>query len=159
MNLRQHRPGEGSQVISPAAFDLRQQESGFSNEAIDVDRHAGRPVRLQLLQSLAQLDDGPMPVAITPVVEADANLEDALVEVADRVGLPDPDPFQGLVLLEEFLLVELFYPGDQRRGRRVIASGGSSRSGLSGRLDQALAWLPTDARTLSPSGDAAGSSR
>lgn len=100
-----------------------------------------------------------MPVAITPVVEADANLEDALVEVADRIGFPDPDPFQGLVLLEELLLVELLDPGEQLRWRRVIATAGASRSRLAGWLDQAEAWLPTDARTLSPSGEAAGSSR
>ena len=93
------------------------------------------------------------------MVEADTNLEDALVEIADRIRLLDPDAFQGLVLLEEFLMVELLDPGEQRLRWRVIATAGSSRSRLRWWPAQAEAWLSTEARTLSPSGEAAGSSR
>jgi hypothetical protein len=100
-----------------------------------------------------------MPVALAPVVETDADLQDALVEIADRIRLLDPDPFQGLMLLEELLLVELLDAGEQCLGWQVIATAGASRSRLAGRLDQAVAWLPAEARTLSPSGEAAGSSR
>jgi hypothetical protein len=100
-----------------------------------------------------------MPVALSPVVEADTNLEDALVEIADRVRLLYPDAFQRFVLLEEFLLVELFDPGEQRRRWRIIAAAGAPGCRLTRRPDQAEAWLPIEARTLSPSGEAAGSSR
>jgi len=100
-----------------------------------------------------------MPVALAPVVKADADLEDALVEIADGVRLADPDALERFVLLEELLLIELFDPGQQRRRWRLIAAAGAPGCRLTWRPDQAEAWLPTEARTLSPSGEAAGSSR
>lgn len=129
------------------------------HEAVDVDCHTGRPVGLQFFQALAQLGHRSMPVALSPVVEADTYLKDALIEIADRVRLLYPDAFQSFVLLEEFLLVELFDPGEQSSWWRVITAAGAPGCRLARRLDQAEAWLPTEARTLSPSGEAAGSSR
>jgi hypothetical protein len=100
-----------------------------------------------------------MPVALSPVVETDSHLEDALVQIADGIRLCYPDPFERFVLLEEFLLVELVDSGEQRGRGRVLAAVGALRRRLAWRFSQAEAWLPTEARTLSPSGEAAGSSR
>ena len=99
-----------------------------------------------------------MPVTTSPVIEADPDLQDALVQVADRVRLGDPDALEGLVLLEEFPPVELLDAMKQGRRRRVIAACRATRRRFPGR-GQAEAWLPTEARIVSPSGEAAGSSR
>jgi hypothetical protein len=91
-------------------------------------------------------------------MEADPDLEDALVQVADRVRLGDPDALQGLVLLEELPSVELLDALQEGGRRRVIAPGGATGRRFF-RRGQAEAWWPTEARMLSPSGEAAGSSR
>ena len=62
-----------------------------------------------------------MMVPIPPVMEADADLEDPVIQVPDRgAGVP-PQGLEGLVLLEEFAGVELLDAADQRIGRRVGA--------------------------------------
>lgn len=93
------------------------------------------------------------------MVKADAHLENALVEVANRIGLGDPDILERFMLFEERLPVEFLDAREQGRRRRVLAPAGAPRWGLLDRARQADAWLPTEARTLSPSGEAAGSSR
>jgi hypothetical protein len=56
-------------------------------------------------------------------VHPDAHLEDPVVEVAHRRLGGAPQRLERLVLLEELAGVELFYPVDQLRRRRVVASG------------------------------------
>ncbi len=146
-------------MLTPGGLQRRQERGALTHEALDVDRHTGRPVRFELLETLAEFGHRAMPVAASPVVQADADLEDALVEVANRVGLDDPDRFERFMLLEELLPVELRDPLEQGWRWRVIAPAGARRRRLLWRSGQAEAWLPTEARTLSPSGEAAGSSR
>jgi hypothetical protein len=98
---------EGSQIRAAAALQLGEEHGALADQALDIDRHAAGPVGLQLFQALAKFGDGSMPVAVAPVIEGDADLEDALVEIPDRVRLGDPDCLEGLVLLEELLPVEL----------------------------------------------------
>jgi hypothetical protein len=52
------------------------------------------------------------------VLEAHADLQDPLVEVADRVGLLDPLELERLVLLEEVAAVELLDGLPEARWRR-----------------------------------------
>jgi hypothetical protein len=68
-----------------------------------------------------------MPVALSPVVETDSHLEDALVQITHRIRLGYPDPFECFVLLEELLLVELLDPGEQGGRGRIIAAAGALR--------------------------------
>ena len=159
MDPGQPRWGKRREVIASAALKIGKQETGFAREAFDVDRHAARPVRFEFFQTLAKLGDGAMPVALAPMVKADAHLENALVEVANRIGLGDPDILERFMLFEERLPVEFLDAREQGRRRRVLAPAGAPRWGLLDRARQADAWLPTEARTLSPSGEAAGSSR
>jgi hypothetical protein len=100
-----------------------------------------------------------VPVAPAPVVEPDAHLEDALVEIANRVCFDDPQAFQGFMLLKEFSSVELLDTREQTCRRQVLAPAGATWRRLFRWPAQAEAWLPIEARTLSPSGEAAGSSR
>jgi hypothetical protein len=56
------------------------------------------------------------------VLEAHADLQDPLVEVADRVGPLDPLQLERLVLLEELAAVELLDALPEARRWRVAAA-------------------------------------
>jgi len=64
-------------------------------------------------------------IAATPVMEPDADLEDAVVQTAyRRVGVP-PEELERLVLREELARVELFDPSEELgRGRLGATSTG-----------------------------------
>jgi hypothetical protein len=91
------------------------------------------------------------------VIEANSNLEDALVEVADWIRLSDPDRLQGLVLLPELAAVELLDAVKQRGRWRILAARAGASRCLSrcGHADWAVCVALADV----PSGEAAGSSR
>jgi hypothetical protein len=60
------------------------------------------------------------------VIEADADLQDALVEITNRIRFADPDYLQRLVLLEELASIELL-DALQEFGRRwTLAAGGAA---------------------------------
>ena len=61
-------------------------------------------------------------VAVAPVMEADPDLQDPVVEPADRRAGVAPERLKGLVLLEELACVELLDPPQERIGRRFIAA-------------------------------------
>ena len=61
-------------------------------------------------------------VAVAPVMEADADLQDPVIEAADRSACLTPQRLEGLVLFEELARVELFETADERLGRRLAAS-------------------------------------
>ena len=63
-----------------------------------------------------------MVVAVAPVMETDADLQDAVIEAADRRSRVAPERLEGLVLLEELAGVELLDATSQRIRRRVIAA-------------------------------------
>jgi hypothetical protein len=64
-----------------------------------------------------------MVVAVAPVMEADTDLQDPVIEAADRRACLTPERLEGLVLFEELAGVELLDAADQRRRRRIGASG------------------------------------
>jgi hypothetical protein len=66
------------------------------------------------------------------MVKADPDLQDPLVEVANGVGLVDPDPLERLVLLEELLPVELVDAVEQGVRWRLVASSGAAGRRLLG---------------------------
>ena len=63
-----------------------------------------------------------MKVSLAPVVEADADLQDPVVEVA--VGRPcvAPEELERLVLLEELAVVELLDALEELGWRRLVAA-------------------------------------
>jgi hypothetical protein len=60
-------------------------------------------------------------VAQPELVEADANAENALVEVADGASFQDPKLFERFMLLEVFAAVELFEARVEELGRGLVA--------------------------------------
>ena len=87
------------------ALELGEAALGVGDEAIDVDLHAATPERLEVGDPPSPQPPGAAGVAATQVLEADADLQDALVEVADRVALLEPLELEGFVLLEELAAV------------------------------------------------------
>ena len=63
-----------------------------------------------------------MEIPVAPVMETDADLEDAVVEAADRRARVAPEELQRLVLLEECSGVELLDAADQLRRRGFVTS-------------------------------------
>src|SRR6267378_851533 len=126
--------------MGATGFQYRAERGRFAHEALDIDRHTGRPVRLQFGQAVTELRDGSLPVAAPPVVKANPDLQDPLVEVAHVVRFMDPDALERLVLLEELLPVELLDAVQQGIGWRVVAACRPAGGGfLDGRL-HADAW-------------------
>ena len=143
--------------MGAARFELRAQR-GFLDEPLDIDRHTGGTVGLELGETMAELRHGAPPVPPAPVIEANADLQDALIEVSHRVWLVDPDSLERLVLLEELLAVELVDPAEQFGRRRIVAARGTLGCGLLEPNAHAGA-AAAEARAELPSGDAAGSSK
>src|SRR5262245_49156949 len=83
-------------------FQLGEDGACFGAQVGDVDAHAGWDGWREIGEAAAEFVDGTAPVAALQVIKADADLEDALVEVADVVGLDAPDRFQRLVALPVF---------------------------------------------------------
>lgn len=109
---------------------------------------------------MPELRDSSTPIPPSPVIKADPDLQDALVEVPHRVSLVDPNSLERLVLLEELLPVELLDALKQCGGGRIVAAHRAAGRGLLDARLQAELWpAPAEARIVSPSGDAAGSSR
>jgi len=132
---------------------------GFDDEAFHIDGHAGGPIGFELGQAVSEFRHGASPVSPSPVVEADADLQDALVEVADGVRFMDPNFFERFVLLEELMPVELLDAAKEPLGRWILATARTSRRGLRQPDAQARAPATAETRAISPSGEAVGSSK
>jgi hypothetical protein len=63
-----------------------------------------------------------MEVAAPPVVKADPDLEDAVVQAAVGRARVAPQELERLVLLEELPLIELGDPVPEPRWRRIVAA-------------------------------------
>ena len=91
--------------------------SCFLHEADYVYTKAAAAKWLQQAEAAAPKRYCAFVVAAGEVVKADADLENALVEIAQWVGLPYPDKLQGLVGLEELSPVELRHSLNERLRR------------------------------------------
>src|SRR5207253_9626779 len=100
MDLRQPSRWEGEQVRRTPALELLFETGGLGDQALHVDRHAARPVGLELLQALSELGDRASLIASAPVVEANTNLQIRRLLVADQLRLFDLDRNHVLVLIE-----------------------------------------------------------
>jgi len=64
-----------------------------------------------------------MVVAVAPVMESDTDLQDPVIEAADRRARVTPKRLEGLVLFEELAGVELLDAADECRRRWIGAPG------------------------------------
>jgi hypothetical protein len=117
------------------ALELREAALGVGDQAVHIDAHAAAAERLEVADPPPPEPPRPVRVPASQVLEAHADLQDPLVEVADRVGLLDPLQLERLVLLEELAAVELLdAPPEARRWRVAAAARRSATAGsVSGR--------------------------
>ena len=83
------------------------------------------------------------------MVERDADLQDALVEVADVASLRPPEQFQRLVLLEELAAIELRDALDELRRRRFLARHGLILGVIEKRRSKIQGWGVYATQTIS----------
>lgn len=86
-----------------------------------VDALAPRRERSESRDALIEQRAGAVMIAVAPVMEADADLQDAVVEIADRRPRGAPEELEGLVLLEELAGVELLDAVDELRWWGCVA--------------------------------------
>lgn len=97
---------------------------GIAYEASQVHAKALVAERAQVGYAAFEVVYGTSIVAQFELVEADANAENALVEVADGASFEDPKLFERLMLLEIFATVELFEASVEELGRGLVARPG-----------------------------------
>jgi hypothetical protein len=90
------------------------------DERGDVDAVARRREGPQALDALLEQDAGAVVVAVAPVMEAHADLEDPVIQAADRRARLEPQGLEGLVLLEELAAIELLDAAQQGVGRGIV---------------------------------------
>jgi len=95
----------------------------LADERGDIDASACGRERHEVVDPLAEQRARAVVIPPAPVVAANADLEDAAVEVPQRTGLRAPEQLERLVLLEEPAVVELRDRGLQLRRRRRVAAG------------------------------------
>jgi len=96
---------------------------GIGDERLHFDAVAARRKRSQTFDPLLEQSRRAVEVPVAPVMETDADLEDPVIQAADRRAGIAPKELEGLVLLEELAGVELLDTVDQLGRRRVIAAG------------------------------------
>jgi len=105
-----HALGTESEKLSPRGGRV-------GDEPGDVDGLATWRERAETIDAFLQKNGGTVEVAAAPVMEADPDLKDAVIEVADRCGCVPPQQLERLVLLEKLPCVELLDPVKERRRR------------------------------------------
>jgi hypothetical protein len=97
--------------------------SGVAEQPFDVEAEAAGAERLEAGDAAVEQAQGAAEVAPRRVVEADAHLEQPLVEPPQLGGLGPPGVLEHLVRLEPTPLVEEAHPLDeQRRGRGRVGA-------------------------------------
>ena len=95
---------------------------------------AGRRERPQTLDAVVEQRRRAVEVASTPVMEADADLQDAVIQPAVRRACVTPQQLERLVLLEELARVELLDAVNERSWRSVGAARPCGLGGIVWRL-------------------------
>src|SRR5215213_3306033 len=116
LDLRDQSPVELAHPLASQPFELFQAPLALSDEPRDVHTEGLRLELPEALGTVAEQARCPAPVAVLLVVEADTNLEDALVEEADPPGLLHPGLLEVLVALVQLAPVELLYAPEGELG-------------------------------------------
>src|SRR5262245_60429132 len=105
----------------PKTVDLPQRSGGRVEQRLHVHALAARRERRKVVLSASQHVHGAMMIELAERMERDADLQDALIQVADVACLGAPEPLERFVLLEELAAIELGDALQEERGRRLVA--------------------------------------
>src|SRR3990170_1278179 len=121
---RELRAVELADALRPQPADEIVAGGRFVDQTLDVNAQAGRAVRRQQGEGVAQEVDGAPVVAAQKVVERRRDLDDPLEEVRQPAVLSPPDILQRLVAVVETPGVELANAFGQRRSLLGLAQRG-----------------------------------
>jgi hypothetical protein len=134
----------GTEGEQPLAYRRR-----VSCQRGNVDRLARWDEWAQALDAFLNKNGRAVEVAAAPMVKADANLEDAVIQITHGRGRVAPQQLERLVLLEELARVELLDAAQERCRWRFGAAGAGGLVGCAGglsfrrarRFARAATWL------------------
>ena len=109
-NDRHELPVEIPEPIWPKLLYSPQRSRGVDHEPLDINALTSRRERCQVARASRQHVDRPVVIPTAKMVERDANLQDALIQVAYLARFSPPQQFQCFVLLEVLAAVELRDP-------------------------------------------------
>jgi len=131
MHLRRERPVELSETARPKPLHLAQSPRGIGQQTLDIDPLAGGRKWREIGRTARQHVDRAMVVEPPEMMEGDADLQDALVQVAHVATLGSPEDLQRFMLLKKFAAIELRNSleesvrgrlfADRHRGTSVLA--------------------------------------
>ena len=107
---RYELPVEFPEPIWSKPFDRPQHSCSVCQEPLDINALTSRRERCQVAGASRQHVYRPVVIPMAKMVESDANLQDALIEVAHLARFSPPQQFQCFVLLEVLTTVELRDP-------------------------------------------------
>src|SRR2546428_8073794 len=119
--LGDERPVELRETGGAEVFALARRRRRIVDQRLDVDALAPRRKRREIPRTARQQVDGAVMIQAAELIERDADLQDALVEIADVATLGAPEQLEGLVLLEEFAAIELLDAFEELRRRELVA--------------------------------------
>lgn len=106
LDRRYQTPVELAEAVAAEGVDLVEAALGLLAEDSGIDPVADWCEAARLVDAVTQEQRCATVVAVAQVVESDADLEDALIQVADRVGLRAPEVFKDLVTFVVFAGIE-----------------------------------------------------
>src|SRR3990170_9137935 len=122
----EHRAVELADAPRPQLADALVAGRRFVDQTLDVDAQAGRPVRRQQGEGVAEEVDGAFVFAAQEVVAPRRDLDDPLEEVRQGAVLSPPDVLQRLVAVVEAPGVELADAYGQRLSLLGLAQRGQA---------------------------------
>jgi uncharacterized protein len=120
-HLGRQAPIEVVQTIGAETVHFAQGRGRGVEERLHVDALAARRERRQILLAARQHVHRAVVIALPQMMEGDANLQNALIQVANVAAFRTPQEFERFVLLEELAAVELCDAFEQERRRRFVA--------------------------------------
>jgi hypothetical protein len=121
-HLRGQAPVEFGQSVRPEPLHLAKRPRRIVEQRLDVDALTRRCERGEIRRAAGQHVDSSMVVQPPQVVEGDADLQDALVEIPDPAPFLAPEELERFVLLEELPAIELGDAFDERGWGWLIAA-------------------------------------
>jgi hypothetical protein len=107
---RCERPVEFSEPILPEPLHFHEYRGCISNQRCDVDALAPWRERREVSHAARQHVDRAMVIQTSQMMERDADLKNALIEMPHLTIFSPPEPFECLVLLEVLAAIELGNP-------------------------------------------------
>ena len=118
---RRERPIEFTEPILPEPLHFHECRGRICNKGCDVDALTPWRERREVSHAARQHVDRAMVIQTPQMMERDADLKNALIEMPDLTIFGPPQAFECLVLLEVLAAIELGNPLQQQKRWKFVA--------------------------------------